>query len=369
LNFGQCGDRLVKQRLDLCILQRSNLCGSFVMLEQLKQKALEEITKAESSADLGKVEQKYLGRQGELTEFLRSLGTLPEQERKEKGRLANQLKKELAAKISEAKKKAAGQPEQDEKDDWLDITAPGENLPVGHFHPLSLVQKEIEDIFQSMGFSVVYGPEMETEYYNFDALNIPKDHPARDVWDTFWLKDLKTLLRTHTSPVQARYMEKHQPPLRIIAPGRCFRHEATDASHEAQFHQVEGLMIGTDISLSNLKAVLEAFMKRFYGPDVKLRWQPSYFPFVEPGLELLMECKVCKGKGCSTCGQTGWIEVIPCGMVHSNVFKTAGYPISASRRNQGFAFGMGLDRLAMMKYKIDDIRLLYSSDLRFINQF
>ncbi len=253
----------------------------------------------------------------------------------------------------------------DKKKDWIDVTVPGKKPVFGHLHPLTQVKRKVEEIFEGMGFSIIEGPEMEQEWYNFDALNIPKDHPARDLWDTFYLKN-GLLLRTHTSPVQIRYMEKNQPPLRIIAPGRCFRHEATDASHEMQFYQMEGLMVDKKVSLANLKGILESFMNRFFGENVKLRWQPSYFPFVEPGLELLMACNICKGKGCSTCGGSGWMEVIPCGMVHPNVLKAAGL---SPKNWQGFAFGMGIDRLAMMKYKINDIRLFYSGDLKFLNQF
>ncbi|MBU1137265.1 phenylalanine--tRNA ligase subunit alpha, partial [Patescibacteria group bacterium] len=226
---------------------------------------------------------------------------------------------------------------------------------IGHLHPITLVQRQIEDIFQSMGFSVINGPEVETESYNFDALNIPKDHPARDLWDTFWLKDVNLLLRTHTSPMQARYMEKNNPPLRIIVPGRCFRHEATDATHEAQFYQFEGLMVGKDVSVANFKGVIEAFLKRFFGSETEMRLRPGYFPFVEPGFEI-----DAKRKG----GQ--WLEMMGAGMVHPNVFKAVGYN---PKEVQGFAFGAGIDRLAMLKYKIDDIRLFYGSDLRFLKQF
>lgn len=278
------------------------------------------------------------------------------------------IKKSALTKIDQVPKT----PAQREK---IDVTLPGVKIERGHFHPITQVCRQILEIFQSMGFSMVEGPEIETEWYNFDALNIPPEHPARDVWDTFWLKQKSKrpdtvagsfLLRTHTSPVQVRFMEKNDPPLRIIVPGRCFRHEATDASHDFQFHQIEGLMVDKDISLANLKGVLEEFMKRFFGPKVKLRWQPSFFPFVEPGLELLMSCQICQGKGCSTCGKTGWIEVIPCGMVHPNVFKAVQYN---PENWQGFAFGMGLDRIAMMKYGLNDIRLLYSGDLRVLRQF
>lgn len=337
-------------------------------LKLLKTKAEKAFLQAKDPKDLDIVFKKYLGEDSELTRILRSLKNLPKNRRVKVGKEANGLKKFLENKIEE--KKSGFAKVAAEKAEWLDVTAPGKKATIGHLHPLTLVRRKVEEIFQSMGFSIIEGPEMEGEWYNFDALNIPKDHPARDLWDTFYLKN-GLLLRTHTSPVQIRYMEKNQPPLRIIAPGRCFRHEATDPSHEATFYQVEGLMIGKDISLANLKGILESFMKRFFGDNIVLRWQPSYFPFVEPALELLMRCSVCGGKGCSTCGNIGWLEVIPCGMVHPNVLKNAG--LTPHQNNgggwQGFAFGMGLDRLAMMKYKIDDIRLFYSGDLRFLNQF
>jgi phenylalanyl-tRNA synthetase alpha chain len=226
-----------------------------------------------------------------------------------------------------------------------------------------------------MGFAVAEGPEIETEGYNFDALNIPADHPARDLWDTFWLKDIdtnkkgnerKTLLRTHTSPVQVRYMQSHTPPFRIIAPGRVFRYEATDAHHNFDFFQLEGLVVGENISVAHFRAVLLEFYKRFFEKDVSIRLRPSYFPFTEPSFEVDMSCIICNGKGCSSCGHTGWLEMMGAGMVHPNVFKAAGYMPDTW---QGFAFGMGLDRLAMMKYKIDDVRLLLEGDIRFLEQF
>lgn len=261
----------------------------------------------------------------------------------------------------------------------FDITVPGEKPILGHLHPLTQVKRKAEEIFQTMGFSVIEGPEIETEWYNFDALNIPKEHPARDLWDTFWLKENqkpkiknpKLLLRTHTSPVQIRYMEKNQPPLRIIIPGRVFRHEATDASHEINFYHIEGLMVGKDVSVSNFKAIIQEFFRRFFEKPVEIRMRPSYFPFVEPGFEVDTTCLACRGKGCSACQKTGWLEMLGAGMVHPNVFKAAG--LTPHQRAgggwQGFAFGMGLDRLAMMKYKINDIRLFYSGDLRFLGQF
>jgi phenylalanyl-tRNA synthetase alpha chain len=236
----------------------------------------------------------------------------------------------------------------------IDVTAPGKRPERGHLHPLTLVQNKAIDIFSSMGFEVAEGPEAETEYYNFDALNISKNHPARDMWDTFWLKNGK-LLRTHTSPVQIRYMEANQPPFRLIAPGKVFRYEATDATHEAQFYQLEGLMIGKNITLANLKAVMEVFFQKFFGEkNIKVRLRPSYFPFVEPGVEVDIWFK---GK---------WMEIAGAGMVHPKVLENVKID---PREWQGFAFGMGIDRLAMIKYKIDDVRLSYSGDLRFINQF
>lgn len=236
----------------------------------------------------------------------------------------------------------------------IDVTVPGKKIEHGHLHPITQAQKKASDIFSSMGFEIVEGPEVETEYYNFDALNIPKDHPARDLWDTFWLKNGR-LMRTHTSPVQIRYMETHQPPLRIIVPGRTFRYEATDATHEIQFYQLEGLMIGEDITLANLKAVMETFFQEFFGSkSIQVRLRPSYFPFVEPGVEVDMKYK------------KKWMEIAGAGMVHPKVLEN----IKLNPRQwQGFAFGMGIDRLAMLKYKIDDMRLFYSSDLRFIKQF
>ncbi len=325
------------------------------MLNQIKEKALKEIAQAKDLKQLEQIYRQYLGRKGELTMILRSLKDLSDKERKEKGQLANQAKSEIDEVIKVKRQKLSGQAGLARKKDWIDVSAPGFQPPEGYPHPISLVQRQVEEIFQSIGFSVVDGPEIENEYYNFDALNIPKDHPARDLWDTFWLKDIDRLLRTHTSPMQARYMEENQPPLRIIVPGRCFRHEATDASHDVQFYQVEGLMVGQDVSMSHFKGIVEEFLKQFFGPEVKMRLRPGYFPFTEPSFEV--DAKREKGD---------WLELMGAGMVHQNVFKAVGYPL---RKWQGFAFGVGLDRLAMVKYKIDDIRLFYSGDLRFLKQF
>ena len=340
-----------------------------INLKLFKKQAKKEIEKARDLKDLNEVFNKYLGKKGELTRILRSLEKLPKLRRAKIGSEVNKLKDFLkirfdqrAEEIKEKIKKEA------EAREWLDITLPGKRPLLGHLHPLTQVKRKVEEIFQSMGFRVVEGSEIETEWYNFDALNIPKDHPVRDVLSlgkTLYLKK-GGLMRSHTSPVQIRYMEKNQPPFRIIIPGKVFRDEATDASHEVNFYQLDGLMVGKDISVANLKGILESFMKSFFGENIKLRWQSSYFPFVEPGLELLMECNVCKGKGCSTCQNSGWLEMAGAGMVHPNVFKNSGLN---PKEWQGFAFGIGLDRLTMLKYRINDIRLFYSGNLEFLKQF
>lgn len=336
-------------------------------LKAIKQTALKEISQAKSLDELNNLYLKYFGRKkGELTIILRGIKDLPEKERPKIGKLANEIKQELEQEL-EKKRREFQEAKIDiiAKKEWIDVTQPGIKPPHGYLHPITQVRREVEKVFSSMGFKIVEGPEIEKEYYNFDALNIPKEHPARELMDTFWLKD-GNLLRTHTSPVQVRVMEKRKPPLRIIAPGRCFRYEAIDASHEATFNQVEGLMIGKGVSLANLKAVLISFVKRFFGEETKIRLRPGYFPFVEPGFELDIACTVCGGKGCSVCKGTGWVEIIPCGMVHPNVLKNVKYD---PKKVSGFAFGMGLDRVAMMRYGIDDIRLFYGGDLRFLNQF
>jgi len=238
----------------------------------------------------------------------------------------------------------------------------------GHVHPISRVLSDICEVFTELGFEVVQGPEIEDEYHNFDALNIPPDHPARDMWDTFWLKpsSAKKLLRTHTSPVQIRYMEKNFPPIAIVAPGKVYRHEATDATHEAQFFQIEGLMIDKDVSLAHLKGILETFLKKLFGERVEIRLRPSYFPFVEPGVEVDMSCFSCKGNKCGICKKTGWIEIMGAGMVHPKVLEEVGID---SKKWQGFAFGAGIERIAMLRYGIDDVRLFFTGDLRVITQF
>ncbi|MEA3452980.1 MAG: phenylalanine--tRNA ligase subunit alpha [Patescibacteria group bacterium] len=339
-------------------------------IKEIKNSAETEIKSAQNIAGFKEIFQKYLGKKGEITQVLRSLKNLSEKERKIKAKAVNELKKDLLIKIEKGKKKFQGK-EVDSSKDWIDITAPGKRLSPGHLHPITQVKEEIEDIFERLGFSVIEGPEVETEKYNFDALNIPKNHPARDAWDTFWLKTTekekdKLLLRTHTSPVQIRYMEKYNPPLRIVVPGRVFRYEATDASHEINFYQIEGLIVDKEINVAHFKAIMGKFLEMFFKEPVKIRLRPSYFPFTEPSFEIDMKCLVCKGKGCSVCSKRGWLEMMGAGMVHREIFKV----VKLNPKNwQGFAFGLGLDRLTMMKYKINDVRLLYRGDLKFLEQF
>jgi len=338
---------------------------------EIKKLALDLVKKAKDSKELENLEIKFLGRKGELTQILRSLKNLAIEERREIGPLAQKLKKEIEEIFSE--KISKFQVSSSKFQSKIDITKPGKKIAGGHIHPLNKIEKEIRDIFLSMNFSVVEGPEVETDYYNFDALNIPKDHPARDAWDTFWLKEVKcdmrqgnrgqknmshstcrSLLRTHTSPMQIHYMKTHQPPFQIIVPGRTFRYEATDASHETTFGQVEGLMVGEDVSLANFKFIIEKFLIKLFGESVKFDFRPSYYPFVEPGVDVYMKW------------QNKELEVAGAGMVHPEVFRAVGYN---PYKIQGFAFGFGLNRLAMIKYKIPDIRLFNSGDLRFIKQF
>ena len=354
------------------------------MLEQkilnIKTQALEDIEKAQSEKELLDLRVKYLGRKSEFNKILKSLKNLSLDEKKKIGPLANAVKKEIDEEIKKAEKIIKSK--VDLEKEKIDITAPGKKIKRGHLHPLTIVQNEIENIFVSMGFEIADGPEVETEFYAFDALNIPKDHPARDAWDTFWLKaqtnadDTQTntdkiqyksvLLRPHTSPVQVRYMQKNQPPFRIIAPGKCFRHEATDASHEHTFYQFEALVVGDDINAGHFKYIAEEFFSKFFKKKIKVRLRPSFFPFTEPSFEFDINCTVCGGKGCSACQGTGWSEIGGAGMVNQKVFEVSGYP---KNKYQGFAWGFGIERLAMIKYKIDDVRLFHGGDLRFIKQF
>lgn len=363
-------------------------------IEGLKKQFLEEIEKISSlggSALGGKpsdkalfeLEKKYLGRKSEFISILKNLKNLTPEEKKKIGELANRTKNEIVE-IIIGKKKELEVESFDFEKERIDVTISGKRKSIGHLNPISLVQMEIEDIFISMGFEIADGPEVETEFYNFDALNIPKDHPARDMQDTFWLSAKtrtdagKLSLRSQTSAVQARYMEKHKPPFKIIVPGKCFRREASDATHEHTFYQFEALVAGKDINVGNLKQTAQSFFSRFFEKDVNIRLRPSYFPFVEPGFEFDISCIFCGGKGCRLCKNNGWIEIGGAGMVNQNVFVSIGYPRNNPARNtshsdaggyQGFAWGFGLERLAQLKYQINEVRLFHSGDLRFTKQF
>lgn len=344
-------------------------------LQNLRTEALRLIAPTTDSESLKQVEIDLLGKKGRLTNVLRALKDLPETEKKVFGGEANNVKTAIlnAIKAKEAELASAALA-QKLRTDSLDLTAPG-YLPQrpGHIHPLSLLQKRVEEIFGEMGFAVMDGPEAESEYYNFESLNIPAHHPARDLQDTFFLQERystteggRTVLRTHTSPVQVRTMEQFGAPLRVIVPGRVFRHEATDASHDATFAQVEGMMIDENISLANLKGVLAEFLSRLFGKEVKVRFRPGYFPFVEPGLEVDFSCLLCEGKGCRVCKKTGWVEFLGAGLIHPRVLEAGRID---HKKFQGWAFGFGLDRLLMMRHEITDIRLLRNGDLRFVEQF
>lgn len=365
--------------------------GAFTMrrmntdtLESLKEVALSAFAEAKSIEALRVEEVKFLGRKSEFNQLLKSLASLSSEERREVGGQANEVKREIldAVEAARIRLESAG---FDAEKEWVDVTDPGETLPGGHLHILTRVEREICDIFRSLGFAIADGPEVETEFYNFDALNIPADHPARDMQDTFWLKTTnneqgtmnrgqrsekrkgdRLALRSQTSAAQVRYMETHTPPFRVIVPGRCFRAEATDSTHEHTFHQFEMLAVDESASVGNLKYMAELFFSRFFGKIVHVRLRPSYFPFVEPGFEFDISCLACGGTGCSSCRGAGWLELGGAGMVNQNVFVSAGYERD---RYHGYAWGFGLERLAMMQYKIPDIRLFQSGDLRFLNQF
>jgi phenylalanyl-tRNA synthetase alpha chain len=334
-----------------------------------EKKIKKKIEKAENLKELDEIFKEVFGKDGEIKKISKIIPKLPKTKRKVFGEKFGKLKENLMEKLEKRAKELKEKIEKEkEEKEWIDITIPPKKAPLGHYHPISLVKRKIEGIFQSMGFEVVEGPEIEDEWHNFDALNIPKDHPARDILSlgkTFYLKG-GGLMRSHTSSVQIRYMEKNQPPLRIIVPGRVFRLDAIDASHEIDFWQLEGLMVGKDVSVANFKAVIEEFLKKFFEKEVKIRLRPSYFPFTEPSFEVDISCVLCGGKGCQVCKNSGWLECGGAGMVHPNVYKNCGLD---PKEWQGFAFGFGINRLAMLKYKIPDIRLFNSGDLRFLNQF
>ena len=333
-------------------------------LAQIKESALEQIHA--DGADLEQIKIKYLGKKGELTAVLRGMGALSAEERPLIGQLANEIRAQIEEALAE--KAALAQSaalEKQLKAEKLDVTMPGAKLPMGHIHPLTRVQRELEDIFIGMGFSIVEGPEVELDYYNFQALNIPENHPARDTQDTFYITD-NILLRSQTSPVQVRTMEHMKPPIRIISPGRVYRSDALDSTHSPLFHQLEGLVVYKGITMGDLKGTLETFAKKMFGESTRIRFRPHHFPFTEPSAEVDVSCYVCGGKGCRLCKGEGWIEILGAGMVHPFVLSNCGID---PEEYSGFAFGLGIERIAMKAYSIDDIRLFYENDERFLEQF
>lgn len=335
-------------------------------LEAIRQKALNELENAASIQDIEAVRIKFLGKKGELTGILKQMGKLSAEERPVVGQLANVIRSEIEAKIEEDSKAIAQKLQAEKlKAEKIDITLPGKAKVLGSRHPLTVVLDDIKDIFIGMGFDIVDGPEVEKDYYNFEALNIPKDHPARDTQDTFYINE-NIVLRTQTSPVQVRVMEKQQPPIRIISPGRVFRSDAVDATHSPLFHQIEGLVVDKGVSFADLKGTLEIFIKQLYGEDSVVRFRPHHFPFTEPSAEVDVQCFNCHGEGCPLCKGEGWIEILGCGMVHPKVLETCNIDPEVY---SGFAFGLGLERIAMRRYNINDLRLFFENDVRFLKQF
>ena len=333
-------------------------------LEQLQKEAEADSVRLSDAALLEQFRIKYLGRKGAIPEILERLKELSPEQKREVGKRANQLKAKLeqayqqaSRRISSGQVKSAG--------DFFDYTLPGRPYPLAKLHPLTVVTNQIVEIFYRLGFELATGPEIETDYYNFEALNIPAWHPARDMQDTFYLNN-NYLLRTHTSPVQIRTFESKKPPLKILAPGRVYRHEAINVRSYSTFYQVEGFYVDRNVSLADLKGTLFAFVKAFYGEKTKARFRPSYFPFTEPSAEVDISCILCGGKGCSLCKQSGWLEILGCGMIHPNVFRNVGYD---PEKWSGYAFGLGVDRIALQKLRISDIRLLYENDVKFLSRF
>ncbi|MBI4689670.1 MAG: phenylalanine--tRNA ligase subunit alpha [Nitrospirae bacterium] len=333
--------------------------------DSFKKTFLSELNSASSVSELQQIRVKYLGKKGLLTLQLKDLPTLAAEERRSFGKSINELKEYVEAGIT-SRESVLSKADLRKRlvSESIDVTLPGKYTPVGREHPINKVLREITDIFVRMGFSIEEGPEVELDYYNFEALNFPREHPARDMQDTFFVTE-DVILRTHTSPVQIRVMEKIKPPLRFIAPGKVYRCDA-DVSHTPMFHQVEGFMVDTDISFSDLKGVLETFIHRIFSPETPVRFRPSFFPFTEPSAEVDIGCIFCKGKGCQVCKGTGWLEILGAGMVNPHVFEMVGYD---PETYTGFAFGMGVERITMLKYSIDDIRLFFENDIRFLRQF
>lgn len=331
-------------------------------VDQIYQQALEDLGSASEPQQITDLSVRYLGRKGELTQFLRNISKLPIAQRPEAGKRANEVKKELDQAFKTALKRIESA--KSDLEDRIDVSLPGRPAGYGVLHPVTQINQQICDIFSDMGFDIAEGPEIESDYYNFEALNFPKDHPARDMQDTFFVSE-DVVLRTHTSPLQVRVMEKQAPPVRVIAPGKVFRCDS-DLTHTPMFHQVEGLLVDENISFGDLKGTLTAFVHRMFDEQISLRFRPSFFPFTEPSAEVDILCVMCRGEGCRVCSQTGWLEILGSGMVHPAVFENVGYDTS---RITGFAFGMGVERIAMLKYGIDDIRKFFENDLRFLSQF
>lgn len=335
-------------------------------LEQIGVQATEALKDVMDMEKLNDVRLEYLGKKGKLTGVLRGMGKLSPEERPVIGQLANEIRDQLEQLIAEKTAQLSAEKiNRQLAAEKIDITLPGKKDLLGHEHPLNLVLREMEHIFVGMGFEVIEGPEVELDYYNFEALNIPADHPARDTQDTFYVTD-NVLLRTQTSPVQIRTMEKQKPPIRMISPGRVFRSDQPDATHSPMFHQVEGLLIDKTVSFSDLKGILSAFVEQMFGKGRGVRFRPHHFPFTEPSAEVDIECLKCGGKGCRICSGTGWLEILGAGMVHPRVLEMVNID---PKEYSGFAFGMGLERIAMLKYGIDDIRLFFENDVRFLSQF
>jgi len=334
-------------------------------VKKLIEKAKEDIKKLEKLALFNQVKAKYIGKKGELTQLLKKISEYPKEKRAEIGKILNQAKEELENLFEDALKNLKEKEKELKlKLEKIDITLPGRPKEIGHFHPITKVLNEIEEIFSLIGFEVAEGPEVELDYYNFEALNIPKHHPARDMQDTFYISE-EIVLRTHTSPVQIRVMEAKKPPIKIIAPGKVYRCDM-DVTHTPMFHQVEGLLVDENVSFAELKGVLRYFLESIFYKGIGIRFRPSYFPFTEPSAEVDIECIFCKGKGCRVCGDSGWLEILGCGQVHPAVFKSVNYDTD---KYTGFAFGMGVERIAMLKYGINDLRLFFGNDLRFLEQF
>lgn len=335
-------------------------------LEEIKKKAAAALSGLSSKEELEEARIRFLGKKGELTAILKQMGALSAEERPLIGQLANEVRSDIEQSIAKRNGELKSVLlEKQLKQEKLDVTMPGNSKALGHKHPLSIVLDEIQEIFMGMGFAIAEGPEVELDYYNFEALNMPKNHPARDTQDTFYIND-NIVLRTQTSPVQIRVMEQTEPPIRIIAPGRVYRSDAVDATHSPLFHQIEGLVVDKGITMGDLKGTLEAFAKRLYGEHTQIRLRPHHFPFTEPSCEIDVSCFKCGGKGCPMCKGEGWIEILGGGMVHPNVLKNGG--INPDKYS-GFAFGVGLERLVMFRFNIDDMRLFYENDLRFLEQF